>query len=304
MADEILFGRRCRVTLVLLRSGSFSETDPSANALVIEGADNPDQPGLRVRFQVTKSLERNANPAIVTISNLSPTHRAAVQKKGVRLVLESGYQSTGLTTIFVGDVRTADSALDVATWHTTIKCGDAERSIQFARASTSFAAGVTLGEVVTFCARATGLALGNTLTQAARLTQPFYQGYTVHGPASGELDRLLRAVGWRWSSQDGQIQILAPGESVENSVPEVSIETGLIGSPEAGSPETKGKPQLIKFTRLLLPQARAGGRVHLRSDRYNGVVKLKKLEHIGDVRGGEWFTSMEGIIDPNARLAT
>lgn len=288
----------------MMRGGSFSETDPAANAIVIDGASDGANMGLRVKFQITKSTEKAANPATVTITNLSPTHRGALQRKGVRLILEAGYRTSGLVHLYTGDVRTVDHAREAADWHTVIKCGDAERSLQFARASQGFAAGVTLGEVVRFAARAMGLGLGNVAAQAARLTQPLYNGYTMHGPASGELDKALRSAGWRYSIQDGQLQILAPGESVANSVPEVSIETGLVGSPEAGSPESGGQPQLIKFRRLLLQQARAGGRVHLLSERYNGIVRLKKVDHLGDIRGGEWYTDMEGIIDPTARPAT
>lgn len=302
MADELLTGRICRLTITLLRGGSFSETDPTANAIVIEGSDGSTNQGLRVRFQISKTLEKNPNTAAITITNLAPSHRAALQRKGVRVQLEAGYAGEGLSLLYLGDVRTADHSRDVADWHTVLKCGDAERSVQFARVKQSFAAGVTLGEVVKFCAQATGLALGNVETQAATLTQPFYQGFAVHGPADKELDRALRAAGYRHSVQDGQIQILAPGESLQNSVPEVSVETGLIGSPEFGSPETKGGARLIKFTRLLLPQARAGGRVYLRSVKYDGVVKLKKLDHAGDTRGGEWYTAMEGLADPNARI--
>lgn len=300
---DYLWGRICRVTLTLLRSGSFSETDPTANTIVIDGASDGSNMGLRIRFQISKSTEKTANPAVITITNLSPDHRAAVQRKGVRLTLEAGYAGPGLVHVYTGDVRTADSTRDVADWHTALKCGDAERSLQFARVSQSFAAGVTLGEVVKFIAGRTGLGIGNVNEQAARLTQPFYQGYTMHDSAGKELDRALRAAGWRYSVQDGQLQLLAPGEAVTNSVPVVSVETGLIGSPEAGSPETKKQPQLIRFRRLLLPQARAGGRVQLVSARYNGIVRLKKADHTGDIRGGEWFTDMEGAIDPTARPA-
>jgi hypothetical protein len=89
--------------------------------------------------------------------------------------------------------------------------------------------------------------------------------------------------------------VLAPGETYGPEIPLISPATGLIGSPEMGSPEKKGKPSLLKFRCLLRPLT-VGGRVHLQCLRYDGEVRIRKLEHSGDTHSGEWYTDVHGAI--------
>lgn len=297
-----LFGRIGRLT-ISLPSGSFSDTDPTLNALVISGGDDVATPGLRITFKIKKTSQKQPNTSEIVVYNLAPTTRAQLQKKGVRVLLEAGYVSTGLQRICLGDVRTVDHIRDHADWKTTLKGGDGERSYQFARASQSFAGGTTVGQVVTACAGSMGLTLGNTATQAAKLSHVLQQGWTAHGAASSELERILRSVGYAYSIQDGEVQILAPGESVQQSIPLLDTTSGLLGSPEMGTPEKKGQPQLLKYRSLLQPQARPGGRNHVVSDRYNGIFRDRIVEHSGDTRSGEWFTDHEGIADSTVKAA-
>lgn len=305
MADTTgqIWGRRARLT-VALPSGSFSDTDPLLNAVVMEG-DDAGQLTLRIVFKITKTLGKKPNTSEITVHNAAPETRAALTKlgKGAQVLLETGYQDTGLVRLFAGDVRTVDHIRDVADWKTVLKCGDGERAFRFARASESFAGGCTVGDVVKFCAKSMGLALGNTVEQAAKLTTKLAHGWTVDGAASTELDRIVRAVGYGVSIQDGQIQILAPGASRAQTIPEANRDTGLVGSPEMATPEKKGKPASMKFKTMLLPQSLPGGRVHVKSERYDGVYRTQKVEHTGDTRGAEWHSSFESTLDPTVRVA-
>ncbi len=304
MADAAgkLWGRRARVTIAK-PSGSFSDTDPTANALVVDGGDG-DPPGLRIVFRVTKTNAKAPNTSEITIYNLAQETRAKLQQKGLRVLLEAGYVATGIARVFVGDVRTADPIGDGVNWKMVLKCGDGERSFRFARAAESFAGGTTVGDVVRYCAAQMGLALGNSTTQAAKLSTQLAHGWTSHGAASTELDRILRSVGYRYSIQDGEIQILAPGESLAQTVPLLSPETGLVGWPEMGSPDKKNKPATLKFKALLMPQARPGCRVQVRSERCpNGVYRALRVEHTGDTRGNDWYSSFESVLDPTVKAA-
>lgn len=302
MNGSTLFGRLCRLTITK-PSGTFSDTDPTANAIIIGGSDSTEAPGLRITAKVVKTQQKEPNTSEICVYNLAPTTRGQLQQKGVRLILEAGYAGTGLSLLFVGDVRTVDHVRDGADWKTVLKCGDGERSIRFARASESFAAGSTVAQVVKHCADAMGLAQGNVGAQLPALSTPLYQGWTAHGAASSELDRVLRAVGYSYSVQDGQLQILAPGQSLAQVIPDLNPDTGLIGSPEMGSPEKAGKPQTLKFRSLLIPEARCGGRVRVRSERYNGVFRTRKVVHDLDTMGGPWYSEFESINDPGTAVA-
>lgn len=297
-----LRGRVARLTIVL-PSGSFSDTDPSQNALVIFGGDDAKNPGLRIVFKVTKNSQKEPNAGEISIYNLAPTTRAKMEQKGVRSILEAGYAATGLDPLFIGDARTIDHLREGPDWRTVMKCGDGERSFRFARSAASFAGGVTVGDVVRSCVVSMGLSLGNTATQAAALSKVLQQGWTAYGTASTCLDLILRSVGYAFSIQDGVVQILAPNESVAQTIPVLDSTSGLIGSPEMGTPEQKGKPQLLKVRSLLMAQGRPGGRIDLRSERYNGIFRTRKVEHSGDTRGGDWFSDFQSINDPTAKRA-
>jgi len=297
-----LFDRVARV-LVSLPSGSFSDTDPSQNTLIVGSGDDAGDPGLRIVVKITKTSGKDPNTSEVVIYNLAPTTRAKLQAKGVRLVVEAGYRAAGVQRIFVGDARTIDHVREGPDFKTVIKLGDGERSIRYARASQSFAGGSTVAQVVDHCAKAMGLSLGNVGTQLPALGKVLYNGWTAHGAASTELERILRAVNYSYSVQEGQIQILAPGQSIAQAITQLAPDSGLIGSPEMGSPEKIGKPQALKFRALLLAEARPGGRVHLKSDRYDGIFRLRKVSHSFDTRGGDWYTDMEGIADSTVRVA-
>jgi hypothetical protein len=261
--------------------------------------DDVNFPGLRVRFKIEKSLEKTPNTSEIVVSNLSPSHRSSLQVKGVKVLLEAGYKSTGIKRLFAGDVRTTDHVRNGADWDSTLKLGDGERAWQFARVDESFAPGVRVADVIKKIAAATGLEIGNADKQAAKIDRVLDQGYIATGNAVRALDRIVTAVGKQLSIQDGQIQILGSDETLDLPVPELTKDTGLIGSPEMGSPATKKKPAMVRIKCLLLA-VKPGSRVYLRTagkpPKYDGYVRVHKISHEGDTHGGNWYSIIDGSI--------
>lgn len=295
MAD-LLYGRRVRLTIAGASQtpGDYLNVTPGT-AIEINGGDEAKDPGLRVQFKIVKTDQKDPNTSQIVVTNLSPTRRASLQKKGIKLTLDAGYAATGVARIFRGDARTIDHVRNGPDWDTTFKLGDGERSVRNARYNESFAAGTPRASVLQAVARATGLALGNVPTVAGQLTGAFDQGYSVAGLVSRSFDRLVKSLGYVWSIQDETLQLLLPGATLDGQVPEISPDTGLIGSPEMGTPEKKGKPALVKFKSLLLA-TRPGAKVKLVSARYNGFVRVKKCTFDGDTRGDNYFTEYEGVL--------
>lgn len=290
-----LYLRRCRVTISLPVStpGDFQGT--TFDQIAINGGDEPTAPGLRVAFKIAKTDKKEPNTSEITVTNLAPSTRGRLQAKGVKVLLEAGYAGTGLSRLFFGDARTIDHVRDGADWNSVIKCGDGERAVRYARLSESFAGGTTAGQILQVLAGAMGLATGNVAAQAGALSTRFDHGYAVSGSVSQAIDRLVTSIGYTWSIQDGALQVLAPDQALDLPIPEVDPEHGLIGSPEMGTPETKGKPALLKFRSLLIP-TKPGAKVRLRSARYDGVLRVKKCEFTGDTHGGDWYTDIHGVI--------
>lgn len=285
MSSARLFGRRC---VLLVGDPPGKELNPRVvNALQVDG--------LRVTFEVKKSTGKDPNTADVRVFNLKDESRARMQGKGQKLILQAGYEGT-VAQLFSGDSTLIDHAHKGPEWETRILCGDGERAYRFARVSESFAPGTRVQDVIAHLARSSGLDLGNALERAAAIQGPlqqYAQGLTLHGRTAGALDQVLRSVGLTWSVQDGALQLLGPAETLPGQVVVVSADTGLVGSPEQGTPDKKGGPQVLKFRVLLNPLLRPGARVLLRSRAHTGTFKLGAVVHRGDTRGTDWYTDVE-----------
>lgn len=282
MADSRLFGRVCRV-IIGRPQADYRTLAP--DAIEVEG--------LRTQFHVVRTGSKEPNTAEVSVWNLSPTHRALAQAKGSKIILLAGYEDA-FRQVFAGDVRTVDQTRDGAHWITKIGAGDGERAYLYARVSESFAPGSPASVVGARLITLLGLDPGDAVDRLAAVDRAFTQGYSARGSVSRELDRLLTGLGLTWSVQDGRLQVLAPGESVRPSTSiELSPSSGLVGSPEHGSPTEKGGPGVLRAKSLLQPDLKPGVRFALVAELAKGNYVAGKTEHAGDTAGGEWYTTVE-----------
>lgn len=302
--EQILFGRVCRL---LVEDSAEKEIAKTKTTVTVETTTNTLEilggiGGMRIQANIKKTLKKEPNTSEIRITNLSPTTRASLQKKGVRAMLEAGYQDTGLSRLFSGNVRAVDHMREGANWITVLRLGDGERAWQYGRVNESFAAGTRIVDVIRAIAQQMGFDSTNIERQfnAAKdaskhkVPDKLDHGWAASGAASRAMDRIIKSAHLTWSVQDNQIQILAEGQALD-VVYEFSPSTGLVGSPEMGSPTKKGRPALVKFDALLTP-VKPGAKAKLKSDRYNGTVKLLGVEFDLDTHGGPWYTRMSGEI--------
>jgi hypothetical protein len=282
MANETLFGRRVKLIIAAPLASDFNTISAQTTEIV----------DMRVVFKVTKTLSKDPNSAEIKVYNLSDATRAGLAGKGAKVLLQAGYDQT-LAQVFLGDARFIESKREGVEWVTTFECGDGARSYQHARVSESFAGGVSVSDVVSKIGAATGLDVGNLSGVAPSLTGQYTQGYTAHGPAYKELEKVLKAAGYELSTQDGTLQVLAPGETTTEPVVILDSDSGLIGSPEMGSAEKKGGKAVLSAKSLLQPFFRPGRRVRVKSRQYSGDFKAVKVEHEGDTAGGNWYSNLE-----------
>jgi hypothetical protein len=267
-----LFERRCRVIV-----------------------DDVDVRELRVSFTVTKTAKKEPNVCEVAISNLNEDTRRRLKGKGSKVFLQAGHEET-MGTLFTGDARTVEHLREGPTTLTRIKCGDGERAYAFAHASQGWAAGVRAADVVAYLVTALGVQPGNAITKVRAYRGPLHQfanGYTVHGRASTELNALLKSMGFAWSIQDGALQVLEPGESAQATALVLSPDSGLVGSPEHGTPDKKGNPSVMKCKSTLLPELRPGRRIILDARDTKGTYRVVSVRHRGDTHSGDWHSELE-----------
>lgn len=261
--------------------------------LTVDGIQVED---LRLQFTVKKSAKKEPNTAEISVFNLAQATRGRLQARGARVVLEAGYPDT-LGTIFSGDARTIDHVRTGAEWVTKIQCGDGERAYQFRNAALSFSAGARRADVVAAVIDSLGLLPGNAAAQVAAnvtgSTSRFLNGYSGVGNSARQLDNLLRPVDLTWSIQDGEIQVLTATGTRREIAVVLDKDTGLIGSPEHGAPDKKGKPSVLKCRSLLQAVIKPGSRVLIKSLNTNGHYRVETVTHSGDTAGGDWYSSLE-----------
>ncbi len=252
--------------------------------------------GLRLKFKAEKSLVKDPNTLDLQIYNLAAATRAKMQSRGTEIVLVAGYKGTEQV-IFSGKSRTIDHVRDGPSWATHVQCGDGEDS--FRRfTSRSFAPGAAWSDVAKDIARDLMVNAGDALAKLGSgdfkgTFDTFLQGYTAHGPAVREFDRVMSAAGLEWSIQDEKLQILTKNKASDERAIVLSPGTGMVGSPDHGSPKNPKQPPLLKVKSLLQGGLRPGRAVEVRASKINGFYRCWKVTHEGDTHGPEWYTSIE-----------
>lgn len=309
-----LFKRYARLTVWRSKPDQFFT--PEANAVIIEG--------LRLRFSVEKNTHSEPNKASVIVSNLSESTRTAFQSRPLLARLDAGYvQADGslqLARIFSGDVIHGFSRREGTDWETTLQVHDGHRAFRFGLVAKSFRAGARASDVAAELCKAMGLTMSEATAARLRLAS-FVRGHVINGPAAREMSRLIDAIPsmvtsvsranasnprLRWSIQDGQFQVLADDEVRPGQALDVSQLSGLIGSPDYGSPtESKGTP-VLKAKMLLEARAIPGGSVRIRSVPANGYFRIEKVKHTGGTGHDdqEFYTEIEARPQASGGTAT
>lgn len=252
--------------------------------------------GLRVTFKIKKTLSKEPNTADIEIYNLSADTRRAMRTKGALVTLEAGYKKEN-GVIFTGDARTIDHVRAGPDWITRIRCGDGEKAFQFNNAVISARPNAKRTDVAKKVIDALGLKPGNALGQIAGAvgagTDRFLKGYSFAGNAAKALDDLVRAAGLTWSIQDGEVQVLAADGKRREIAFRLSPDSGLIGSPEHGTPDKKSKKSKLKARTLLRAELKPGSAVVIDSEATKGNYRCDTVNHIGDSFSNDWFSDLE-----------
>lgn len=247
--------------------------------------------GLRVQFEVTKDETSHPNAAKITITNPAPATRALFSEPGLRIQLYAGYE-TGDGLIFDGDLRHTDPPKFTGTdVDLALEAGDGGRGHK-QKIAESFASGVGAGDVASRLVAAMGLTLTVATRAALNAKLSYRRGHVVAGNAAAEMDAVMKAAGYSWSVQDGELVILPEGEALTDIV-ELSPETGLIGSPEPAVPTKRKGKTIVKARSLLQARFRPRAQVRIRSRNVNGLFRIVRLKHTGDTAGQAWYSDLE-----------
>lgn len=259
----------------------------------VESRQTAAQPILRMGFKVEASTSRDPNKAQLQLWNLSKPSRAAMQTKGMPVILEAGYVDFRRR-LFSGEMNFGGSSKQGVDWVTTLQAGDGAVAYRTARINQSLKGPINLQQVVKMLADKAKVGVGNALKEVIKKqanprggkTQEI-KGIVLTGLVSDLIDDAAKTLGLEWSIQGGQLQFLEPTATTEDLPIRLTLDNGLIGSPEFGE---KG---IVKVRTLLNGDIFPGRRLEIISFQVDGFFKAIKVMHTGDTWGGDWYSDVE-----------
>ncbi len=248
----------------------------------------------KIKFEIKKSVLSNINSCRVDIYNLSQTTRNKITSDSSSLVrVEAGYvENGGLFAIGQGNISNIIHTIKNPDIVTTIYSKDGFNAISNNRIRLSFVGKTQLSSVINAIIDKLGLPVKFS---DYNKSQQFKNGFSYVGSIPEVLDQLGDQFKFKWSIQNGQLQILNGDGSTNSQNVFLSAKTGLVESPEliikTKNLDITNKNE-YKVVSLLQPQLEAGDLVQIESIVLNGIFIVKELIHTGDTRGNEWYTKM------------
>jgi len=272
--------------------------------------ETPDKPGLRVVFEITKTLRSSLNTAVIKIYNLNPDNEGKIKGEFTEVLFNVGYQGAALL-VFRGQIRNVSTYPAGTDRITEIHAADGERDARKSIVNFTLAAGTTTEQLV------------DKLTESFETTkkgqivikdQARARGRVVSGMAVDVLHAVANDSNASWSIQDGRLDIVEADSTLPTEAIVIRPDTGELAAPEV---DDKG----VKVTSLLNPRIRCNGKIkidnhelklavvkqrerqpgakpspktpkskHLARTDPDGIYKVYKVVHKGDTRRTEWFS--------------
>lgn len=248
----------------------------------------------KIKFEIKKSVLSNINSCRVDIYNLSQTTRNKITSDPSSLVrVDAGYvENGGVFAIGQGNISNVIHTIKSPDIITTIYSKDGFNAVTNNPITLSFTGKTQLSSVINAIITKLGLPVKFADYNKA---QQFKNGFSYVGSIPDVLDQLGDQFKFKWSIQNGQLQILNGEKSTNVQNVFLSDKTGLVESPELII-KTKNLDELnkneYKVVSLLQPQLEAGDLVQVESIVLTGIFVIKELIHTGDTRGNEWYTKM------------
>lgn len=259
--------------------------------------------GLRIKFEVKKSLRSYPNLAKIIIYNASLNTQAALKSKLCTITLNVGYEGYKQL-VFTGGVRNVVNEKKSSDTTVTVYAGDGQRDWESSFFSSTFKPSVKVHQMVRQMAQTFENAIIGPIDQLGQTYKD--RALSFAGVTRETLDALAKDYSFQWSIQDNVFEAIKE-TNYNASVKAVKIDqaTGMIGSPTITD-------QGVEVRTLLNPAARPNGPVFIQSvysnvvkgnlffrqvgeTRATGYYKIFEVTHTGDTHSNDWFTDILGL---------
>lgn len=275
--------------------------------------------GLRITFDITKTIYRTPNVATIKIYNLAGATEGRILREFNDVILRGGYIGGGQKprTFFRGNI-----VYGTAYWDTgenparicEILAKDGDKDFRNATVNFTLAAGHTDADVIREVVKVfEATTLGHV--HGKNLSKKHARGRTYSTNARDVLDQIARDNKAEWSIQNGKLNMVPVDSTLPMEAFEISSETGLVGAPEVND---KGISMKMLYDPLIVP----GSKVWLRNNEVktkqlkaavtgqkrklkgpnvparldpDGIYKVYAEHVIGDTRGSDWHAELKAV---------
>jgi hypothetical protein len=280
-----------------------------AVSLIVFGKDldGLDLSELRIKFSVKRSDTMTPNTADIRVYNLEEKTAIRVRDEFKNVILQAGYEGNK-GVIFKGNIKQVILGRESATdTFIDIIAGDGDRAYNFAIVNQTLAPGATQKDQLDALSKSMankGVGPGHIGDMPP---EKLPRGKVLYGNSKNYLRDVAETSGKNWSIQDEKLTFVSkksylPGERVV-----LTSKTGMIGTPQQTN-------EGVNVKCLLNPNIKIGNRIQIDNksiERYkinlavpnsaanipapltaDGVYYVLVIEHQGDTRGVEWYSSM------------
>ena len=259
--------------------------------------------GLRIAFEVTKSVQSTPNLCKLVIYNPNQQTKSILQKRLSRIVLTAGFVDS-IRLIFTGRVRNstltagADELL-------TVYAGDGQRDWESAHFNKTFSPNTNIDNVIK--------QLAGTFTETSSVKildferiKDMIRGQSLSGMTKDILDTFAKNYGFQWSIQDGVFEVVGNDKAdTRPGVMIVNATTGMIGEPtvtEIGADvrlllNSGAKPNALFRIESIGAGIQQGNLFFAqhRRTRAEGTYKILEVVHRGDTHDKQWTSDLKGV---------
>lgn len=257
----------------------------------------PGQPGrlidgLRISFKVTKDDGSVPNTAEVKVWNLGPVSQAATREPNSIIQLFAGYGEQ-VPLLFLGAITGSKTESDGTDVITTIRSGKATTGT--GALSQTFKGQQGLKDMLGKASEPLeALGLDLEAVTDTKINAP--RGVVLSGDPTDVLNKLTRANNLDWFIEDGTVRVVPKGQSTQEAAYILSPQSGLVGSPKALKPSGNddGNRLSVEVKASLNAALRVRRILQVsNTDDLAGWYQIRKVEHVGDIWGDDWFSTCE-----------
>ena len=167
---------------------------------------------LHIQFSVEKSDVASPNTAKISIWNLNPAHKAALEEKDCIVTLNAGYRGN-TPMVLTGTVTNVVTEDDGADQKTTIDVLDGRKELRDSYVTLGYLQSTDSKLILQDTAGQMGLPI--TFSPGASF-KPL-ESYSYVGLAKNVLDKVCASNNLTWTIQNGVIQVTKPNEPISTS---------------------------------------------------------------------------------------